>query len=83
MIALRTHYNSETLLRSAAAALVDSCRPFGYNPLACRPSKAMAGYFLQRGFTMRDRTLGWLIFVVVIAVAAILVSTANLQYQRP
>jgi protein-export membrane protein SecD len=32
---------------------------------------------------MRDRTLGWLIFVVVIAAAAILVSTANLEYQRP
>jgi protein-export membrane protein SecD len=32
---------------------------------------------------MRDRTLGWLIFVVVIAVAAILVSTVNLEYQRP
>jgi len=32
---------------------------------------------------MRDRTYGWLIFVVVIAVAAILVDTANLDYQRP
>jgi len=32
---------------------------------------------------MRDRTFGWLIFVVVIAVAAILVSTANLEYLRP
>jgi len=32
---------------------------------------------------MRDRTLGWLIFVVVIAVGAILVSTANLEYTRP
>ena len=32
---------------------------------------------------MRDRTLGWLIFVVVIVAAAILVSTANLEYQRP
>jgi len=32
---------------------------------------------------MRDRTLGWLIFVVVIATAAIVVSTANLEYQRP
>ena len=32
---------------------------------------------------MRDRTLGWLIFVVVIAVVAALVSTANLEYQRP
>ena len=32
---------------------------------------------------MRERTVGWLIFVVVIAVVAILVSTANLEYQRP
>jgi preprotein translocase subunit SecD len=32
---------------------------------------------------MRDRTLGWLIFVVVIAAAAIAVSAANLDYQRP
>ena len=32
---------------------------------------------------MRDRTYGWLIFVVVIAAAAILVSTANLEYLRP
>lgn len=32
---------------------------------------------------MRDRTFGWLIFVIVIAVVAILVDAANLQYQRP
>lgn len=32
---------------------------------------------------MRDRTWGWLIVVVVIAVVAILVDTANLEYQRP
>jgi protein-export membrane protein SecD len=32
---------------------------------------------------MRDRTLGWLIFVVVIAATAIVVSAANLEYQRP
>jgi preprotein translocase subunit SecD len=32
---------------------------------------------------MRDRTLGWLIFVVVIAAGAILVSIANLEYTRP
>ena len=32
---------------------------------------------------MRDRTLGWLIFVVVIAAAAIAVSAANLEYTRP
>ncbi len=32
---------------------------------------------------MRDRTLGWLIFVFVIAAAAIWVSAANLEYTRP
>jgi len=32
---------------------------------------------------MRDRTLGWLIFVVVIAVAAGLISAANVDYKRP
>src|SRR5512137_1797564 len=32
---------------------------------------------------MRDRTLGWLIFVIVIAAAAILVSAANVEYTRP
>jgi len=32
---------------------------------------------------MRDRTWGWLIVVVVIAVVAILIDTANLEYQRP
>ena len=32
---------------------------------------------------MRDRTLGWLIFVVVIAVASVWLSVVNLQYQRP
>jgi protein-export membrane protein SecD len=32
---------------------------------------------------MRDRTLGWLIFVVVIAAAAIAVSAANVEYTRP
>ncbi len=32
---------------------------------------------------MRNRTFGWLAFVVVIAVAAVLVSTVNLEYTRP
>jgi protein-export membrane protein SecD len=32
---------------------------------------------------MRERTLGWLIFVIVIAVAAIWVSAVNLEYTRP
>jgi preprotein translocase subunit SecD len=32
---------------------------------------------------MRDRTLGWLVFVIVIAAAAILVSAVNVEYTRP
>jgi len=43
----------------------------------------LAGYFLQRGFTMRDRTGGWLVLVVAIAVVAIWIDTLNLEYIRP
>jgi len=32
---------------------------------------------------MRDRTFGWLIFVIVLAVGTILVVTADLEYTRP